>query len=102
MEDLEARASLILQEKETALTFIHSPFCATCHLAEKMLSVIEETMQKSVFYKCNASLNPDLMDHLQVESVPCLLITENGDVVEKIYAFHSIPHMYERVSKYVG
>jgi thiol-disulfide isomerase/thioredoxin len=84
-----------------AFTFIQSPFCGTCQLAEKMLKTIETTYDKELFYDLNASLHPRLMMNYQIESVPCLLITKNGYLHEKVYAFHSVPHMYELMSKYV-
>lgn len=81
--------------------FIHSPFCGTCHLARKMLAMIEETYEQDLFYECNASLYPELMNRYQIKSVPCLLVVSKGQVIEKIYAFHSIPYMYEKISNYL-
>lgn len=102
MQDLETKAEEILASQDRTMTFIHSPFCATCHLAEKMLYTIEMTFQKTVFSKCNASLNPRLMENYQIESVPCLLVTSHGEIVDKVYAFHSVPYMYDRISQYVN
>ncbi len=101
MQDLGTDAKSRLYELNQSLTFIHSPFCGTCHVAQKMLDTIEAVYQKTIFNECNASLNPDLMKEYKVKSVPCLLITSNGEVEEKIYAFESVPHMYDRVSKFV-
>ncbi|WJE14776.1 thioredoxin family protein [Halobacillus sp. ACCC02827] len=83
------------------LSFIHSPFCATCHLAEKMLRTLEELYNEEVFIKVNASLNPFAMERFQIESVPCLLIMKNEQIVKKVYAFQSVPHMYEQTAEYV-
>ncbi|UOQ94271.1 thioredoxin family protein [Halobacillus shinanisalinarum] len=90
-----------LHEKKEALIFIHSPFCGTCHVARKMLNTIEDLYQTELFYELNASLNPGLMQDYKIESVPCLLIMESGHVIEKVYAFHSVPHMLGKVSEYV-
>ncbi len=97
----ESKAANHLNEKHLALTFIHSPFCGTCHIARKMLVTIEEVYQSGLFYELNASLHPKLMQDFKIESVPCMLITKEGGVVEKIYAFHSVPHMLERIAQYV-
>ncbi|MFC7064026.1 thioredoxin family protein [Halobacillus seohaensis] len=100
----------VLEEKDVSselnnagitLTYIFTPFCGTCHLARKMLDTIEATFQRHLFYELNASLHPELMQDYEVKSVPCLLITENGKIVNKIYAFKSVPYMYEEVTKYV-
>ncbi|UOR11798.1 thioredoxin family protein [Halobacillus amylolyticus] len=90
-----------LCEQKQALTFIHSPFCGTCHVARKMLDTIEDLYQTELFYELNASLNPDLMQDYKIESVPCLLIMKSGYVIEKVYAFHSVPNMLDKVSEYV-
>ncbi|MBM7551265.1 thioredoxin family protein [Thalassobacillus pellis] len=84
------------------LTFIHSPFCGTCKVARKMLETIEKTWDKAIFYELNATLHPEFMKQYQIESVPCLLITSGPRVVEKVYAFHSVPYMYKLVSQYVN
>ncbi|MFQ3544787.1 thioredoxin family protein [Halobacillus rhizosphaerae] len=90
-----------LAKEPIALTFIHSPFCGTCHLARKMLTTIELSYNKEVFYELNASLHPALMQDYQVESVPCLLVTQHGKLKEKVYAFHSVPFMYEKTADFV-
>ncbi len=33
----------------------------------------------------------------QIESVPCLLITKDGKVHEKVYAFKSVQNLYEKL-----
>jgi len=74
------------------LLFIHSPFCGTCHVAEGMLRQIEEALNQDIFLNMNASLHPEFMMENKVESVPCLLIKQNGNI-EKIYAFHSVANI---------
>ncbi|RWZ55050.1 thioredoxin [Halobacillus fulvus] len=90
-----------LKHRNDALIFVHSPFCGTCHLAREMLTVVEEMYNEGVFYECNASLNPDFMREYQIESVPCLFIKSDGEMTDKIYAFHSVPYLFEKVDRYV-
>ncbi|MBH0231012.1 thioredoxin family protein [Halobacillus yeomjeoni] len=90
-----------IQERPDGYIFVHSPFCATCHLARKMLDTIEVTYGRELFHEFNASLHPELMEEYKIESVPCLLVTKYGSVIEKIYAFHSVPFMYEKIAEYV-
>lgn len=85
-EDILASDNFIL--------FIHSPFCGTCHLAEAMLRQIELVHKRDIFYDMNASLFEEFMQEAQVESVPCLLFKKSGKIVEKVYAFHSVPNIY--------
>ncbi|TGB02220.1 thioredoxin family protein [Halobacillus salinus] len=101
MQDLGTQAEVTIGAEEQSLIFVHSPFCGTCHLAERMLVTLEETFQEELFRKCNASLNPNFMEKHKVQSVPCLLIATGGEVVDRIYAFHSVPYLYECLSGYV-
>lgn len=82
------------------LLYIYTPFCGTCHVARTMLEKIESVHQKEVFYKMNASLYPEFMKDHKVESVPCLLIKNNNEIKEKIYAFRSIPNIYSYLLEY--
>lgn len=89
-----------LLEEDEYLLFIHTPFCGTCHVAEGMLKKIESVHRKDIFHEMNASLFPEFMQEAQIESVPCLLIKQNGEIKEKIYAFHSIPNIYSYLLEY--
>ncbi|WP_226580268.1 thioredoxin family protein [Halobacillus litoralis] len=94
-------ASLKIESDQMSLVFVHSPFCGTCHLARKMLSTLEALFDKGIFYEMNASLHPDLMERYKIKSVPCLLVAKNGEILEKIYAFQSVPYLHERIVNYV-
>ncbi|MYL33714.1 thioredoxin [Pontibacillus yanchengensis] len=102
MQLLEEDPLQALQKSSKAyeMTFIHSPFCGTCHIARKMLETLEATKTELTFNELNASIHPNFMHTFQIESVPCLLITDGMDVEEKVYAFHSVPYMYQKVSEY--
>ncbi|WP_026569553.1 MULTISPECIES: thioredoxin family protein [Sediminibacillus] len=89
-----------LKDFSKGFVFIHTPFCGTCKMAEKMLLVLEQIEEASLFHEMNASLFPGFMQSFHIESVPCLLIVENGRVQEKIYAFHSLMHIQEKIQKY--
>lgn len=77
--------------------FVHSPFCGTCRIARKMLFAVEEMTGEELFTEINAIVHPFFMQEYKIESVPCLLFLERGEVVERIYAFRSVAHIYSRV-----
>ncbi|ALX47162.1 thioredoxin [Lentibacillus amyloliquefaciens] len=89
-----------IYEQDRYLLFIYTPFCGTCSLARSMLDKIEAVHQQDIFYEMNASLNPEFMQEYKVESVPCLLIKEDGRVKDKIYAFKSIANIYSYLMEY--
>ncbi|MFC2947181.1 thioredoxin family protein [Virgibacillus sediminis] len=89
-----------ISEQENFLVYIYTPFCGTCQLARSMLEKIEQVHKQDIFFEMNASLHPEFMQEKQIESVPCLLVKEKGEYVEKVYTFHSIPNIYSYLMKY--
>lgn len=87
-------------EKDDYLLYIETPFCGTCHYAKSILEDIEGRFTKEVFYELNASLHPEFMQAAKIESVPCLVIKEDGKIKERIYTFHSVPFMVREVMLY--
>lgn len=87
-------------KEQNYLLYIYTPFCGTCQLARTMLEKIEEVHQQEIFCEMNASLYPEFMHANQIESVPCLVIKQNNVLAEKIYAFHSIPNIYQYLLQY--
>lgn len=83
--------------EENALTayYLYTPMCGTCAVASKMLDVIEQLLPNLPMGKANLNFTGSLPFDLQIESVPCLLVTRAGKVEEKIYAFQSVPFLYE-------
>lgn len=87
-------------KQDRYLLYIYTPFCGTCQLARTMLDKIEAVHREDIFYEMNASLFPEFMQEHKIESVPCLLIMESGEIKEKIYAFHSIANIYSYLTEY--
>lgn len=77
--------------------FVHSPFCGTCRIARKMLLAVEEMAGEELITEINAIVHPSFMQDYKIESVPCLLIIERGEVIERIYAFRSVAYIYSRI-----
>lgn len=86
---------------DTYLLYIHTPFCGTCHLARQILEQIESVLKRQLFFELNASFHPQLMEELKIESVPCLLIKQHGEIKEKVYTFHSTSNILYYVTKYI-
>lgn len=90
----------ILQKERDVLLFIHTPFCGTCHVARSFLTMIEDTLQRDVFYEMNGSFYESFMNEHKIESVPCLYMKQDGEWKEKIYTFHSIQNIYAYLLDY--
>jgi hypothetical protein len=75
--------------------FLYTPMCGTCKLAERMLDIII-TMEPSLqIYKSNINLLAKFSQTWQVESMPCLLIMDKGELLRKIYAMRSVDDLYK-------
>ncbi|QHS23151.1 thioredoxin family protein [Virgibacillus sp. MSP4-1] len=96
----EKDLSIILESQYKQFIFLYTPFCGTCKVAGKMLETLENIENLPNFHTMNASLFPDFMQNYQIESVPCLAIIQEGHILDKTYAFHSVPFMYEKLLTY--
>ncbi|QED49238.1 thioredoxin family protein [Cytobacillus dafuensis] len=94
-EEIEA----FINDKKTGLLYLYTPLCGTCQVAGKMLMIIKELMSDLSIGKSDLNYISDIADQWEVESVPCLLIFKEGRLDEKMYAFHSVPYLLEKIKK---
>lgn len=83
--------------EEAAAFYLYTPMCGTCQVAGKMLDVVTELLPDFKVGKANLNYVQEVAELYEIESVPCLLITRGGKVAEKIYAFQSVPYLYEKM-----
>jgi thioredoxin-like negative regulator of GroEL len=89
-----------LETKASGLIYFYTPFCGTCQVSSKMLQVTEKIVTVELG-KMNLNYFPDLAEKFAVESVPCLLFIQNGQIIESLYAFRSVPYLLEKINEYV-
>ncbi|GLC89763.1 thioredoxin family protein [Lysinibacillus piscis] len=85
--------------EEKAAFYLYTPMCGTCAVASKMLTVVEQLLPQLKIGQANINFLEQVAYDNQIESVPCLLISHGGIVTEKIYAFQSVPFLYELLQK---
>lgn len=90
-----------LHGNKIILLYLYTPICGTCQLAGKMLSVAAALMPEYTFRKADLNYIPDIAAEWGVESVPCLIMIKEGKLIEKIYAFHSVPHLIDKIKSIV-
>lgn len=88
-----------ISETETVHVFFYTAMCGTCHLAEKMLSIVAETINGVLIVKTNVNYIKEYATIWEIESVPCLITFANGKIADKIYAFQSVSFLYEHLKK---
>lgn len=86
-----------LEASAVSIFYLYTPMCGTCAVATKMVEVIAAMKPGLPIGKADLNYLQDLAVEYAIESVPCLLIQKDGELVEKIYAFHSVPHLLERI-----
>ncbi len=85
------------KRNETVLLYLFTPMCGTCAVASKMMNVIDVMKPDMRIGKADLNYFGDLAIDYEIESVPCLLITIDGIVKEKVYAFQSVPDLLMKI-----
>lgn len=91
---------LTIQREGLMVLYLYTPMCGTCQVAKRMLSVVDELVPAIQIYSVNLNYFPNEAKELGIESVPCLLIYENGQEMEKVYAFQSVGYLLEKIKQY--
>ena len=86
-----------IENNQVAAFYLYTPMCGTCAVASKMLDVIENLLPDLPIGKANINFHQQFALEHQIESVPCLLIYRKFENVEKVYAFQSVPFLYEKL-----
>lgn len=86
-----------LKQEAMACVYLYTPMCGTCQLAKRMLEVVEQLFPHIPFYQADINYMPERAMEWKIESVPCLLLFHHGTIRQKLYAFHSVPHLYETI-----
>ena len=89
-----------MKQKRTGFVYLYTPFCGTCQVSGKMLLVVEELLPEITIGKINLNYMSELAEKWVVESVPCLVFIEEGTVVNKIYAFQSVPYLVDKMVRF--
>lgn len=80
----------------SGLLYFYTPMCGTCQVSSKMMDVVKEIVDLDIG-KMNLNYYPQLASSFKIESVPCLIFIKEGKVLDKIYAFHSVPYLMDKI-----
>ncbi|MBS2772278.1 thioredoxin family protein [Anoxybacillus rupiensis] len=89
----------LIQQEEFVCLYVYTPMCGTCQLANRMVSIVQELVSHVAFRKSDINYMPDRAVSWEIESVPCLLLFRNGEMKKKLYAFQSVPYLYEVIQE---
>jgi thioredoxin 1 len=97
MNNVESQLNALLQGEFSGLVYFYTPICGTCQVASKMLAVVEELPLQKYVMKIDLNYYAPLAEKLKIESVPCLLVVDDGTIKDRIYAFKSVVDLIERI-----
>lgn len=75
-----------------------TPLCGTCKVALTMLDIVAEAGVPYHLYRANINFTPHFRELWQIKSIPALVLLEHGQLVDIVYAIHSVSSLYERLS----
>lgn len=84
----------VVDQGDTFSLYLYTPLCGTCQVASRMLSITLELFPEVKAGKMNMNYVQSLAEEYEIESVPCLLLFKEGKLINKIYAFQSVPYLY--------
>jgi thiol-disulfide isomerase/thioredoxin len=96
-----AQIDQLIEQEDMACVYLYTPLCGTCQLASRMLEIVKELFPDIKFCKADVNYMPERAVLWNIESVPCLLIFRNKELERKIYAFHSVPYLYETIKSFL-
>lgn len=102
MMDITKEQLQSIENEDLTFLYLYTPLCGTCQLAKKMLTIVEEAIPSLTIYMKDLNYIPTYAEKWKIESVPCLLILQNGEIKLKKYAFHSLEHIYEVIKQYTN
>ncbi|MBS4208504.1 thioredoxin family protein [Bacillus sp. FJAT-50079] len=88
----------VIENSGNSVIYFYTPLCGTCAVASKMLNVVERLITAISFAKVDLNYMPEMAEQFSIESVPCLIIIKEGKPIEKVYAFQSVPYLYELIN----
>lgn len=96
------KIAAFVDEQTTGFVYFYTPMCGTCQVASKMIEITATLFPTIPAGKANLNYLEEIAEKYQIESVPCLLLFKEGQMQEKIYAFQSVPYLYEQLKSFLN
>ena len=87
-----------VNDSPCTLLYLYTPICGTCAVASKMMEVVSIMKSDVPMGKADLNYVQDIAMDYEIESVPCLVLTKDGVITNKIYAFQSVPYLLEIIN----
>ncbi|MCK6602954.1 MAG: thioredoxin [Bacteroidetes bacterium] len=78
-----------------------APWCGPCRMQGPIIEDLAKTAGEDVIIaKCNVDENPAISSHLQIRSIPTLMIIKNQTVVEYMVGVQDAKSLTEKLAKH--
>src|SRR5690606_16050519 len=100
IDELNEQQLLSIAEMEVgkAAILFTTPLSGTRKVASTMLEIVAETGVPYRLYRANINFTPHFRQLWQIKSIPALAIIEHGQLVDMVYALHSVSAIYEKLT----
>lgn len=85
----------ILNNKELALVDFYAEWCGPCRMLGPVIEGISEEITNVKFYKLDVDSDMDIAYKYKINSIPCLILFKDGEVVDKSLGFKPYDDLIE-------
>ncbi|WP_408869071.1 thioredoxin family protein [Brochothrix campestris] len=84
------------QQRAFAVLF-YTPMCGSCHVVERQLDIIAETVPELTLVKMNLNYLPKIVQTYQIQSVPSVYRFDTNGVVKRLTVIDNVTELYREL-----
>ena len=99
---IKAKFNKLIDSPQPVLIDFYADWCGPSHLLSPMLDKLRKELGTGKILKINVETNGDLVDKLDVQSIPTLMIFQNGELKWRGNGLQSLPALKEKLLSLAG
>jgi thioredoxin 1 len=90
----------VLDEKKTVFVDFWAPWCGPCRMMAPVVENISEKYPQLKFCKIDTQQEMEHAGNMRVTGIPCIIVFQNGQEVERLVGFRPEAEFEKAVKKY--